>query len=57
MADISMCEGVNCPINKECYRHTAPVNQHWQAYFVIVPYDHTTKLCDMYWDNTKHTKE
>jgi hypothetical protein len=53
MADISMCYGQDCPISKECYRHTAPINQQWQAFFVHVPYDHATKECEMFYENTK----
>jgi hypothetical protein len=57
MADISMCNGNDCPIKKECYRHTAPTNQHWQAYFMHIPYDAETKTCEMFWDNSEYTKE
>jgi len=57
MADISMCYGQSCPINKECYRHTAKPNAHWQAYFPHIPYDAETKTCEMYIDNTKESNE
>ena len=32
MADISMCEGVNCPSKHKCYRHMAPKNVFMQSY-------------------------
>ena len=58
MADISMCVGTGCPLASECYRHTAPQNQHWQTFFTFVPYDHPSKSCEMFWDNmTKSRKE
>jgi len=57
MADISMCYGQSCPISKECYRHTAKPNAHWQAFFPHIPYDAETKTCEMYIDNTKETNE
>lgn len=55
MADITMCDGVDheskfiCPKRDTCYRYTAPVNQHWQAYFSLLPYKEDT--CEAYWDN------
>lgn len=32
MADITMCPGSSCKIRDKCYRHTAPINEHWQAW-------------------------
>ena len=49
MADISMCEGNGCPLKEECYRFTAPKNEHWQAVFVFVPYNEELKECDMFY--------
>lgn len=57
MADISMCEGKDCPIKQECYRYTAPVNEYRQAYFVYVPYDHAYKGCEYFSDNTDKKHE
>lgn len=54
MADLSMCEGLNCPLKLACYRHTARQNDHWQAWFTIVPYDHDTRDCEMFWDNVTY---
>lgn len=54
MADISMCEGTECPLKEECYRFSAPKSMY-QSYFVEVPYDKEQKKCDYYWkqDNNK----
>lgn len=49
MADISKCNGDGCPKKDNCYRYTAPSSEHWQAYFTLVPYNHTEKKCDVYW--------
>ncbi len=32
MPDISMCSNDDCPVNKDCYRYTAPPNEYWQSY-------------------------
>ena len=56
MADISMCQGTGCPLKAECYRHTAPVNEYRQTYFVYVPYDFAYKNCEYFWDNTEYIK-
>ena len=51
-----MCAGTGCPLKSECYRHTAPVNEHRQAYFVYVPYDHAYKGCEYFSDNHPEVK-
>lgn len=56
MADISMCYGEGCPLKTECYRYTAPINEHRQTYFVYVPYDHAYKGCEYFSDNTEPKK-
>jgi hypothetical protein len=56
MADISMCQGTGCPLKNECYRHTAPVNEYRQAYFVYIPYDHAYKGCEYFSDNRPEVK-
>jgi hypothetical protein len=39
MADITMCEGFECPLKNHCYRYTAPVNEFiGQAYFSKTPW-------------------
>jgi hypothetical protein len=32
MADITMCEGNNCPIKANCFRFTAHKDEMWQSY-------------------------
>lgn len=32
MPDISMCEGLHCPIKNKCYRFTATPNEPYQSY-------------------------
>jgi len=34
--DISMCNGTNCPLKEECYRHKA-IPLDWQAFFIESP--------------------
>lgn len=52
MADISMCEGTDCPMKDNCYRHTAPANEYRQSWFAekVINEDRT---CDHYWENEK----
>jgi len=38
MADITMCEGGDCPLKENCYRYKAPVSEYRQAYFMYPPY-------------------
>jgi hypothetical protein len=48
MADITMCNGKNCPLRKKCYRYTAtPGNP--QSYFIVEPYNFNK--CDQFVDN------
>lgn len=51
MADISKCEGKDCPIKEKCYRFTAPAGM-MQTYGCF-EYDHEKKKCDYFWDNKK----
>lgn len=53
MADISMCEGNGCPLKDHCYRYTAPKNEHYQAYFVEVPWDTEELKCTFYVRDTQ----
>lgn len=50
MADISMCIGDGCTRKFKCYRHTAPVNEYRQSYFVVPPVDKAGK-CEYFWQN------
>ena len=49
MADISKCEGTNCPRKEECYRYTARPDEFQQAYFMDVPLKEDNK-CDHFWN-------
>lgn len=52
MADITMCEGINCPLKENCYRFTANKNEIYQSYFVEVPYNEKKDgKCEYYWNN------
>lgn len=54
MADITMCNGGNCPNKLTCYRFTATPNPYWQSYFVGYPdnkIDDNKVDCAMYWPN------
>jgi len=53
MSDITMCEGLECPLKEKCYRYTAPANEYWQAYFAEIPYDIESEECEHYWDVQK----
>lgn len=47
MADITKCEGFDCPIKEECYRYTAKADELCQMYFSSSPI--VEGKCDMYW--------
>jgi len=49
MADITMCEGINCPLRHNCYRVNAIPNEFRQAYFIELPYDKNKGKCSEYW--------
>jgi hypothetical protein len=48
MADITMCSGSGCPVKDKCYRHTAPVNEYRQAYFMNPPIKEDDS-CKYFW--------
>ncbi len=56
MADITMCEGRNCPLKEKCYRHTAIPNIYRQSYFVYMPYDESKENCPDFWDDIEQRK-
>jgi len=37
MADITKCEGKDCPLKENCYRYTAEPSEYSQAYFTEPP--------------------
>ena len=47
MPDITMCDGVNCPLKMKCYRFLAKPDG-LQSYFVDTPYDQETQQCEHY---------
>lgn len=47
MADITMCRGDDCYMKEACYRHTAPQNPHWQAWFMNTP-QHKGSDCEFF---------
>lgn len=52
MADITKCEGTNCPVKESCYRYTAKANVLGQSYFTDLPVK--DGKCEMYWgENSK----
>ena len=46
MADITKCEGINCPLKENCFRFTA-IESMYQSYFVDVPFKDNE--CEMFW--------
>lgn len=53
MADITMCEGKNCPLKEKCYRFTAKVSEYRQSYFMETPYNKEENNCKHFWENGK----
>ncbi len=47
MADITMCQNQECPINSKCYRYTAKPFL-WQSYFMEKYTQATEKGCPFY---------
>lgn len=46
MADITMCEGTDCPQKESCHRYTAKASEY-QYYFMTPPVK--DGKCEMYW--------
>jgi hypothetical protein len=46
MADITMCNGGDCPLKEKCYRFKATASA-WQSYFVEAPY--SMDGCRYFW--------
>ena len=49
MADITKCEGKDCPLKETCYRFTVTANEFRQSYFIETPYNKETKTCEYLW--------
>jgi len=45
MSDITMCEGINCPIREKCFRFRAKTNLV-QHFFLKTPYEYSH--CDKF---------
>jgi len=39
MSDITMCDGIDCPIRDRCYRFRA-IPDDYQHYFIKIPYEY-----------------
>ena len=46
MPDITMCKGIDCPVNTRCRRYTATPSER-QSWFTTVPFK--DGKCDFYW--------
>lgn len=46
-----MCEGIECPIKKDCYRFTAIPNKYMQSVSLNSPYDKDKKKCEFKIEN------
>lgn len=49
MADITMCDGVNCPKSLKCHRYMANPGPY-QSYFTDTPFDVQKDDCDYFWN-------
>jgi len=49
MADITKCEGIDCPLKENCYRFTAKDNEYRQSYFMVTPIKNGE--CDQFWED------
>ena len=56
MADITMCEGLNCLQKENCHRFTAKTNPYRQSYFANIPLK-KDGTCDHFWDNKDYKNE
>jgi hypothetical protein len=48
MPDMTMCEGIDCPLKETCYRYKATASEFRQSYFSDLPYDKEEEKCDYY---------
>lgn len=49
--DITTCEGVDCPLKDECYRHEAYLNRgpsSWISVFTETPFEDSK--CKYFWE-------
>lgn len=53
MTDITKCKGTNCPFKELCYRFTAAEGEHYQSWFVDVPYRDDHNRCKYFQNNER----
>ena len=51
MPDITMCQGIGCPMRASCHRFTATADIYGQSYFVAPPYERASGACERFWTN------
>lgn len=56
MPDITMCEGLECPLKESCYRYTATPNEFRQSYFLEIPLKEDGE-CEHYWESQNLTPD
>jgi hypothetical protein len=59
MADITCCEGTNCPLKEKCYRFTAPKSELYQSYLMKEPFreEKGKTVCDLFWLDRRQNKK
>lgn len=70
MPDITMCNGNNCLLRLNCYRHTAKAEELGQSYFKNAPFKMSllfdedtanvgvaTLVCTHFWNNKEYKNE
>lgn len=67
MADLTMCEGYDCPLKNICHRYLAVRHEHRQAWFSEDPRGtkedrsrsfkrKSAKMCYYFWEDKTHDK-
>lgn len=59
MPDISKCDNEKCPLNKQCWRFTAPDSSYMQSYadFEFKVNEKGEAECEYFWDNNEVLKD
>ena len=45
MADMTLCNGIGCPIAEQCKRYLTKGDPQYQSYFVVAPYNVEKEGC------------
>jgi|Laugrespbdmm15sd_2_1035082.scaffolds.fasta_scaffold00713_8 hypothetical protein len=54
MNDITLCDGLHCPIAEQCERYLPyRPTEEMKSYFVGVPYNHNLQQCHMFYEKPK----